>query len=253
MADAVIADMLSRAQFVIEATVRSPGHSTVADIPVNDHTVVFRVDRVLHSPAALARSAGLDVTVQLAAGSPVPAVGEQVTLFTAPVAYGDGIAVAEVGRAAPGTAAVSSTMEAGSGARRSRPRPALGVAQQLDDEQLRAHAAQADVVVIGRIVHLEKAGSPALREHDPDWWLATLAVDHRVKGPVAGTVQFAFPNSTDVRWAYVPKPKAGDAGLWLLHAAAGDAAKLADYSLLDADDVQRPDELDRLGLSGGGE
>jgi hypothetical protein len=249
MADAVTADMISRAKFVIRATVQSLGDSTVADIPRDDHTVVFKIDQVLHAPAVLARSAGMEVTVQLAAGSDVPAVGDQMTLFTTPVAYGKGIAVAEVGRAAPGTAAESSTMVAGSSARRSRPRPALDAAHQLEEEQLRAHAAQADVIVTGRVVRLEKAGDPPLGEHDPDWWVATIEVDHWVRGAAADTLRFVFPNSRDVHWVDVPKPAAGEVGLWLLHEAAGDAAGLADYSLTDPYDVHRPHEFDRLGLA----
>src|SRR6516225_4827579 len=104
MVDAATADMMRQSQFVFQATVQSPGRSTVSDIPVDDHTVVVKIDRVLHSPAALAHSAGMDVTVQLAAGSAVPPAGEQVTFFTRPVAYSDGIAVAEVGRTTPETA-----------------------------------------------------------------------------------------------------------------------------------------------------
>ena len=252
MVDGVTADMMRQSQFVFQATVQAQGRSTVSDIPVDDHTVVFKIDRVLHSPATLARSAGLDVTVQLAAGSPVPAVGEQVTLFTRPVAYSDGIAVAEVGRAAPETAGELATMTTGPAPGHRRPHPTLEVAHQLEEEQLRAHAAAADVIVIGRVVRLEKAGGLALREHDPDWWVATIAVDHREKGPVGDTVRFVFPNSRDVHWVHVPKPAAGDTRLWLLHTATGDAAELAPYALLDADDVQRPDQFSDLGFGGGG-
>ena len=110
---------------------------------------------------------------------------------------------------------------------------------------------EADVIVIGRVVRLEKAGDPVFREHDPDWWVATVVVDHRVKGPIADTVRFVFPNSRDVRWIDAPKPAPGDSGLWLLHKTTGDIVGLADYSLLHTDDVQRPDELDRLDLGGG--
>jgi hypothetical protein len=253
LADAVIADILSRAQFVINATMAPLDRSAVTDIPVDDHTVVFKIDQVLHAPAALSRSAGLEVTVQLAAGSPVPAVGEQLTLFTTPVAYGKSIALAEVGRAAPWTSPGSSTIEPDSPARRSRPRRTLALAQQLEEAQRRAHATEVDVIVIGRVVRLEKAGDPVLREHDPDWWVAFVAVDHRVKGPVAGTLRFVFPNSKDVRWVDAPKPTPGEFSLWLLHAATDDTAELADYTLLHIDDVQRPDELDSLDLGGGGE
>jgi hypothetical protein len=252
MVDGVTADMMRQSQFVFQATVQAQGHSTVSDIPVDDHTVIFKIDQVLHSPAALARSAGMDVTVQLASGSTVPAVGEQVTMFTRPVAYSDGIAVAEVGRAAPETAGELATLTTGPDLGHRRPHPMLEMAHQLEEERLRAHAAEADVIVIGRVVHLEKAGSPALREHDPDWWVATVAVDHREKGSVGDTIQFVFPNSRDIHWVHVPKPTAGDTGLWLLHTATGGAAQLAAYTLLDADDVARPDQLGDLSLGGGG-
>ena len=251
MADAVNADLINRAQFVITATVRSLDPLAVTGIPADNRTVVFTIDQVLHAPAALASSAGLDITVRLAAESPVPAVGEQLTLFTTPIAYGKGIAVAEVGRVAPETAEESSTIEPDSRARRSRLRRTLRTAQQLAEDQRRSHATEADVIVIGRVVRLEKAGGPVLSEHDPDWWVATVAVDHRVKGPAADTVRFVFPNSRDVRWVYAPKPAAGDSGLWLLHRAT-DAAGPAEYSLLHTNDVQRSDELDRLDLGGGG-
>ena len=253
MTDAVTADLLNHAHFVFKATAGSLGDSRVTDIPVDDHTVVFKIDQVLHAPAALARSAGLEVTVQLAEGSPIPAVGEQLTLFTTPVAYGEGIAVAEVGRVAPGSAVESSTIEPDSRARRSRPRRTLTEVQKRMEEQRRAHATEADVIVIGRVVRLEKAGDPVLREHDPDWWVATVVVDHQVKGPIADTVRFVFPNSTDVRWIDAPKPAPGDSGLWLLHKTTGDVAASAGYSLLHADDVQRPDEVHHFDLGGGTE
>jgi hypothetical protein len=248
MVDGITPDTMRQSQFVFEATARSPGHSTVTDIPVDDHTVVFKIDKVLHSPAALARSAGMDVTVQLAPGSAVPAVGEQVTLFTRPVAYSDGLAVAEVGRAAPEATGALATMTTGPAPGHRRPHPTLELAHQLEQQRLRAHAADADAIVIGRVVSLEKVTGPALREHDPDWWVATVAVDHTEKGPAGDTVRFVFPNSHDVHWARVPKPAPGATGLWLLHTATGSVAGVAPYALLDPDDVLRPDQLSDLGM-----
>jgi len=248
MVDAATADMMRQSQFVFQATVQSPGRSTVSDIPVDDHTVVVKIDRVLHSPAALAHSAGMDVTVQLAAGSAVPPAGEQVTFFTRPVAYSDGIAVAEVERAAPQATGALATMTTGPAPGHRRPHPTLELAHQLEQQRLRAHAADADAIVIGRVVGLEKVTGPALREHDPDWWVATVAVDHTEKGPAGDTVRFVFPNSHDVHWARVPKPAPGATGLWLLHTTTGNVAGVAPYALQDPDDVQRPDQLSDLGM-----
>lgn len=250
MPDTEVDDLLRRSQFVFEATVDSGGRSTVAEIPVDDHTVVVRVDRVLHAPAALARAAGSEVTVQLLDASPLLAPGERTVLFTSALAFGQGIAVTEVGRTEP-EAAGGFTMAAGApatlpGARPGRPHPVLDASQRMADEDLRGHADEAEAIVIGRVTGIEKAGPFVASEHDPDWWRATIAVDHAEKGDVSGQVHVLFPNSSDVMWARVPKPRAGQDGLWLLHATTGDEVELAPYTLLDTDDVHPADHIDRL-------
>lgn len=243
-------DLLRRSQFVFEATIDEGGRSTVADIPVDDHTVVVRVDRVLHSPAALARAAGSEVTVQLLEGSAVPAPGERAVLFTSTLAFGQGIALREVGRTTP-EAPGPSIMAAGlaatlPGARAGRSHPVLEASQRLADEGLREHADGAAAAVIGTVTGIEKAGAFVAAEHDPDWWRAIIQVDHAEKGDVGEQVEVLFPNSADVMWARVPKPRAGQHGLWLLHATSGADADLAPYALLDSDDAHPADDVDRL-------
>jgi len=248
-----LVDLLRASQFVFEATVAGHQRSTVSDIPVDDHTLVVRVDLVLQAPAALARAAGSEVTVQLLAGTPVPSDGERAVFFTTAIAFGTGIAVAEVGRA--GTDAVGPlgavAFAAGApatvvGARPGRPHPVLEAAERLEDERLQAHAASADAIVIGRVTGLEKVGPVAASEHDRDIWRATIDVRHVEKGDVPDRVQVLFPMSHDVRWARVPKPQAGQDGVWVLHATQGDDATLAPFALLDADDAQPPEALQRL-------
>jgi hypothetical protein len=252
--DADLTDLLRRSQFVFEATVAEQGRSTVAGIPVDDHTVVVRVDRVLQAPAALGRAAGSEVTVQLLDGSPVPAVGERTVLYTSAMAFGQGIAVTEVGRTEPGAPGEAITAAGAAatltGARPGRPHPVLEAAQRLDDERLQAHADEADAVVVGRVVGLEKAGPSGRSEHDPDWWRATIQVSHAEKGDLSGQVQVLYPNSSDILWARIPKPRAGQEGLWLLHATSGDQADLGPFSLLDTDDAHPADHLDRLQRNG---
>ncbi len=255
MPDPRVDDLLRQSQFVFEATVEEHGTSTVADIPVDDHTVVVRVDRVLESPAALARAAGSEVTVQLQQGSEVPGVGERAVLFTSALAFGQGIAVTEVGRTESETPQPS-LMAAGApspipGARSGRPHPVLEAGQRVADEDLRRHAGEADAVVIGRVTAIEKAGPFVRSEHDPDWWRATIAVDQTEKGAVEGSVQVLFPNSRDVMWARTPKLAAGQEGVWILHRTTGDEVALAPFSLLDADDAHPADHVDRLRPDGG--
>ncbi len=250
MPDEDVDDLLRRSQFVFEATIDEGGRSTVADIPVDDHTVVARVERVLQSPAALARVAGSQVTVQLVEGSPVPAPGERTVLFTSTLAFGEGIALREVGRTAPDipgptimAAGLAPTLP---GARAGRAHPVLEASQRLADEGLRNHAAVAAAVVVGTVTGIEKAGPFVPSEHDPDWWRATIQVDHVERGDVGERVAVLFPNSADVMWSGVPKPLAGQHGLWLLHGTSGADAELAPYALLDSDDAHPADNLDRL-------
>jgi hypothetical protein len=248
--DEELDDLLRRSQFVIEATVRAHERSTESDIPVDDHTVVVGVDRVLHAPAALAGAVGSEVTVQLLPGSAVPAVGGRLVLFTTAVAFGRGIAVAEVGRSEP-EAVGGTVMAAGRpanipGARPGRPHPVLEAAERLQDEQLRAHADQADAVVVGRVVAVEKAGPPVITEHDADWWRATIEVHQVEQGEVGDRVEVLFANSSDVRWAALPKPSPGQDALFLLHATSGEQADLARFAILDTEDVQQADHVDRL-------
>jgi len=243
-------DLLSRSQFVFEGTVQATGKSQMADLPADTHTAIVRVDQVLHPPAVLARAAGTDITVQLAADAPPLAAGAKTVLFTTAVAFGQHIAVAEVGRTDPGKAGPS-LMAAGMpatlpGSRPGRPRPVLEAAQQLATAQLRAHAADADAVVVGRIMRLEKVGPSRLSEHDPDWWRATINVEQTEKGDARGQIQVLYPNSSDVHWARVPKLHAGDKGLWILHSTEGPNAELAPYCLLDSSDAQPADHVDLL-------
>ena len=250
MADPEVTDLLRRSQFVFEGSVAGVGRSTVASVPPDDHTVVMTVGRVLHAPAAIARSAGSDVTVQLLPGSPRLALGDSAVLFTTAVAFAEGIVVAEVGRTSVGLAG-DTTMAAGtaatrSGARSGRAHPVLAAAQEMADEDLRRHADEAAAVVVGRVVSVAKAGPLSTSEHDPDWWKATIKVDSTARGDAKGRIAVLYPNSYDVHWASVPKPQAGQEGMWVLHATPPERVALAPFSLLDNDDFHAADHVERL-------
>ena len=65
-----------------------------------------------------------------------------------------------------------------------------------------------------------------------------IDVDQVTKGTRrAKRVTVRFPSSTDVRWAKVPKLRAGQEGVFLLHGADTGSG----YTLLHAQDVQPPD------------
>ena len=239
-------DLMARAGVSFVGTVQGPAAPGTSDVGAAPGAVVVRVDEVLHAPDALAQLAGSDVTVQLDPAAKPLAAGAQSAFFTNALAFGDTLSVAEIGRLPVDAVAphVSTSMAMGLS-------PQLGLRRQLEDRQLRSHAAETDALVVGRVVKLEKAGPTRFAEHDPDWWLATLDVRHVERGRVAsGSVQVLYANSLDYRWRNSPKPKAGQDGLWLLHATEGDQRKLGRWVIPDAEDYQPVENLDRIRARG---
>ena len=55
-----------------------------------------------------------------------------------------------------------------------------------------------------------------------------------------------YPISLDLQWRRVPKPKASQDGVWILHATGEDLAELGAYRLLHEDDRQTVDALPEI-------
>jgi hypothetical protein len=124
---------------------------------------------------------------------------------------------------------------------------------ELAQDDVADHAREADAIVRGHVTALAqvgRAGPP--REHDPDWWIATLQIDLMERGEIARpgeapqTVAVVYANSIDVRWRDAPKPKAGQAGLWLLHHTPAERAELAAFEITHPVDLQPSIQLDLL-------
>jgi hypothetical protein len=119
--------------------------------------------------------------------------------------------------------------------------------RQVQTDQLRDHAGSAEAAVVGRVLKLESVVRPSVSEHDPDWWRATIDVYHVERGNVqVGPLDVLYPNSLDVRWRQVPKPKASQGGLWVLHATQGELSTIAPFQLVHPDDFQPVQALDEL-------
>src|SRR5438876_6744505 len=196
MPDEAILQLLRRAPFSFVGTVEHLGAATMSNVPIDNRTAVVHVDHVLHAPDAFAGLQGHRITVRLAPDRDPPAVGDTVAFFAEGLAFGESVAVGEVGRLPVEEVVghVTEAMEAG--------RPAFASLQrQVDMSRMREHADGADAVVVGRVAKLERAGGPVRSEHDPDWWKATLDVYHVEKGSVPpGELVVLYSNSIDVRW-----------------------------------------------------
>jgi hypothetical protein len=249
MPDSNVTDLLQRSTISFIGTVESLGASNVPELTaVDDHTVIVRVDRVLHSPPAFAQLAGTQVTVQLAPGTPVPASGEQLAFFANSLIFGSGLAVSEVGRVP--VSEVDPIVAHAAAAR--APAPFANLQRTLKAQQLREHAADAAAVVVGTVSGLRQGVTGPVTEHNPHMWVATINVNHVEQGQVTpGEIDVAYPNSRDVRWHDKPKPAPGQSGVWILHPSEGAAAELAPYQLEDANDYQPMQNLDSLRTDGG--
>lgn len=242
-----VKDLLAESQLVFTGTVEEANASTVADLAVDDRTVVVRVGEVLHAPPGIDVALGSTVTVQLADDLPTLGPGETATFFANGLAYGEELAVAEVGRTRPREAAEPTAhvggLEAGV-------RPVRAAEAELAVERVVEHAREADAIVRAQVVALAMVpptGPP--HEHDPLYWIATLRTDVVAKGDITPGEDVAalYANSLDVRVRDRPKPKAGQGGLWLLHrTTVPELAGQAPYELLDALDLQDSILLDVL-------
>ncbi|MFI8461432.1 hypothetical protein [Kitasatospora sp. NPDC085464] len=236
-------DLVRRAPLSFVGTVTRVGGTSLAAFPAdarNERTAVVKVTEVLHAPQAFRQLAGSEVTVQLAPEDAPLAVGDTRALFTRGLVYGEGLGLAEVARlpaeAVQGHVSLAATT--------ADELPFSSVQRTIRNQDIAAHAAEADAVVIGAVVGLEDLGLPAHSEHAPLWWRATIDVSRVEAGPVTpGRTGVLYPRSQDVRWYRVPKPAPGQLGLWLLHDTSGDLAAQAPYRLLHPDDYQPVQKL----------
>ena len=238
-----IPNLLRQSAFSFLGTIEHLGAATMTDVPVDGRTAIVVVEQVLHAPAAFSELANTRVTLQLAAKGVAPKVGDRAAFFANATAFGDSLALNEVGRVPAGDveSPVGATAAAGGLS------PLQGFQAQIDRDRLLEHAAAADAIVVGTVAKLEQATTKGLSEHDADWWKATLDVDHVEKGSVKpGKLAVLYANSVDVRWRSSLKPKAGQGGLWMLHNSDEPLSKLAAFQVLHLDDYQPVQSLDTL-------
>jgi hypothetical protein len=236
--------LLGEAAFSFVGTVERLGATTMEDVPVDERTAVVRVDQVLQAPDAFAQLGGMSVTVQLLPDTEPPEVGSTFVFFANGLVFGTGIALTEIGRRPVEEMEPHIAAADAAGA----PSASETLQRQVAAARLRTHADSADAIVLGRVVGLERASGSPVREHDPDWWRATLHVTHVERGDVQddSEIKVIYANSLDVRWREAPKPKASQNGLWILHATEGELAQLAPFEIVDSEDLQPVQNLELL-------
>jgi hypothetical protein len=248
--DPNVTALLRQASLSFIGTVEVVRAATMSNVPIDGRTVVVRVNRVLHAPEAFASLRGQRITVQCAEDAYPPEVGHPVVFFAEGLAFGESIVVAEVGRLQ--VEQVEHLLERTASGERDG---FAALEREIEISWLRERGQEADAVVLGRVIKLEKleqALNGPISEHDPDWWRATLEVLHVERGDISSRyVAVLYPNSIDVAWRASPKPKASQDGLFLLHATQGALADAAPFQIVDPEDLQPPHNLDLLRGRGG--
>ena len=202
---------MPEAQFVFRGTVLQRGIATMAEVQVTEHTIVARVDEILHGAEVVHDFAGEAITVQLSEDQSVTE-GQDYIFHTNGWLFGASIAVVAV--------AVEPATE--DGAHQLRAAVSSAPAQRA-----KARAARADLVVSGQVTQVTQVPRPPgmpISEHEPEWQEAVVRVHHvargrRGRGP--GNVTIRFAASRDVSWAKAPKFGVGQEGVWML----GDKSK----------------------------
>jgi hypothetical protein len=243
MAADPVVKLLQQAALSFVGTVERTGASTMTDVPIDKYTAVVRVDQVLHAPDAFTSLAGTAITVQLAPKAPLPKDGEQFAFFANGTAFGTSVAVAEVGRLSTAQLAPHLARAAAMGG------GAFGDLQaQVEAAEFREHAKGAAGIVLARVTGLRKAAGGTFSEHDPDWWIATVDAYEVVsgRGLKPGSLDVLYANSLDVQWHASPKPKAGQEGMFVLHATDRAQSELAKYQIVHPEDLQPVQNLDAL-------
>ncbi len=220
--------LLGEARFVFTGTAEWNGASSLSFIPAGGETAVVRVDRIHLATPVLQNQVGQHVTVVFAAGAPPEIEGRPRVFFTNPFLYGETIAVREVGHIeAPED--INALHE-----------QVAHMTEEFQDERLREHLGSAEAVVLGRVIGLKSAGhvsAAEVSEHDPDWWIATVQVVRSFKGDLKGEIAFRYPNSRDVAWYRVPKPREGEEAIFILHRDDRHAGR-THLAILHPEDVQ---------------
>jgi len=221
-------DRAMQAPFVLLCAIDRVGAATIPIIDPSETTAVARIDKVLRAPAVLGDLSGAQVTVELADAA---REGERFVVFADGAMYGETIAVREIGRVDP-------EMSDDLAERLDRER------DERPERHLRERARAADVVVRGTVRELRpvargKDWTPT-SEHDPEWWIAVIAVRDVGKGRVSKQkrIDAVYANSSDVQWFDSPKPRPGQDGVFLLHRVRRKDTPRGALVLMDPADLQ---------------
>lgn len=222
-----VAKLARESRFIFSGTVERASASSLSLIPSGTASSVVRIDHIHQAAPALRNQTGQEATVLHSGDADWAVDGNHRIFFTNPVLYGETMGVREVGTVEP-TKDIEDIHEM-----------VARVMEESRMEVLVQHLLTADAVFHGRVVgthSVSEATAATASEHEPDWWVAEIEVARAVKGKHRGKVRVRYPNSRDVRWYGVPKPRKGEEAVFVVHE---DGLKLGEavLAILHPEDV----------------
>jgi hypothetical protein len=229
-------DIVRGSGFIFQGTVKAIGSSTPSVVR-EPNTAVVVVDRVIEALPPVGNPKGKEVTVRLRDPSKVRP-GQATTFFTYVYSAGATLGLEEV-------ALLPLEDPKALEGRIHEARRALA------DEALAKRLASARLVVVGVVGAADptEAAREPVSEHDPLWRRTPIRVESFEKGgPTSEPVFVNVSYSTDIMWQEAPKPRAGDAGIFLLQPDPGPDkwSRVSGLFLVDPLDALSRSDLDRV-------
>jgi hypothetical protein len=229
-------EIVDRSGFIFLGTVKAIGAATPT-IARKRNTAIVTVERVIDARPPVGNPTGKDVTVLLR-NPQRTRNGQRAIFFTYVQTAGATLGLVEV--ATQPVAQEQATEERIKQAR-----------QTLADQALARRLARAQLVVVGVFGEGQptEGARERISEHDPLWWRAPINVESFEKGRPAAPnepVIVHYAISDDVVWERAPKPKAGEAGIFLLQPDRERRFSVSGLFLIDPLDVQPPGEIERV-------
>jgi hypothetical protein len=227
--------LVEKAGFIFRGKVMRHGTADTeftASAPQKIVTVL--IEEIFYSTDVLRGLAGREAIV---IGDEVANLKEGISLilFTNCVSLGNSVVLREV-------AELQASREA--------ERDVMHAVNTRNERPLRNRVEKAELIITGRVIESQSAGTTSIpkSEHDPDWWVARVAVQSVLKGKETNKeIEVLFPNSTDIVWYKVPKLREAMRGIFLLeHLKEKEAPKevaRAIYRITDPLDFLLDDRL----------
>lgn len=208
-----LTELTLRSTFIFAGTIEAVGKSSLKILSGRPGLAIARFDRALRVNPILGNLQGRPITVRLAPGAAARA-GEQWIVFANSWVHGDQIAVIE-------TAQLPATLDT--------EQAVSDIVASLPQRHLQERIASATLIVEGTVKTVTRAPeAPEIAsEHSPYWMRASIEVREVLKGQANQAkearreARLYFPGSLDRRFVDVPKPKPGQAAIFLLHTPTG--------------------------------